>query len=82
MILGLIWSFIGDPILALVRAHIVLWSGNATLGSTGSLTSLFDGHFFRAQLSPGRLPGLFKLFAFNTGYRLVGLILVGCLLAV
>jgi hypothetical protein len=34
MILGLIWSFIGDPILALVRAHIVLWSGDATLGST------------------------------------------------
>ena len=34
LILGLISSLIGDPILALVRAHIVLWSGDATLGST------------------------------------------------
>jgi hypothetical protein len=82
MILGLISSFIGDPILALLRAHIMLWSGDATLGSTRSSTSFFDGHFCRAQLSPGRLLGLTKLFAFNTGCRLVGLILGGRLLAV
>ena len=84
MIPGMIASFIGDLILSLVLAHIVAWSGAATLGWGVFIGVLVWIGFFVAPALPQNIyeNRPFKLFAINQGYWLVGLIVVGCLLAV
>jgi hypothetical protein len=84
MIVGMISSFIGDLILSLVLAHIVLWSGASTCGWGVFIGFLVWLGFFAAPNFPqGIYEGRpFKLFAINMGYWLVGLMIVGCLLAV
>lgn len=81
---GMIASFIGDMILALVLAHFVVWSGAATIG-WGAFVGFLSWFGFIA--APNFAQGIyenrpFKLFAINAGYWFVGLLIVGALLAV
>jgi Protein of unknown function (DUF1761) len=84
MVPGMIASFIGDLIVSLVLAHIVYWSGADSCGwgvFIGFLVWL--GFFAAPNLPQGIYEGRpFKLFAINNGYWLVGLMIVGALLAV
>jgi len=84
MMVGMISSFIGDLILALVLAHIVLWSGADSWGWGAFIGFLVWLGFFAAPNFPqGIYEGRpFRLFAINMGYWLVGLMVVGGLLAV
>jgi len=84
MILGMISSFIGDLILSLVLAHMVIWSGADSFG-LGSLIGfiVWLGFFVAPNFPQGIYEGRpFKLFAINNGYWLVGLLICGGLLAV
>ncbi len=84
MIAGMISSFIGDLILSLMLAHVVLWSGADGYGA-GALIGLIVwlGFFAAPSFPQGIYEGRpFKLFAINMGYWLLGLTIVGGLLAV
>jgi Protein of unknown function (DUF1761) len=83
LLAGMIASFIGDFILAFVMDHIILWA------HAGSVHGAFIGFivwlgFFAAPNFPQGIyeNRPFRLFAINNGYWLVGLIIVGLLLAV
>jgi hypothetical protein len=84
MMAGMISSFVLDLVLSLVLAHIVYWSGAATYGWGVFIGFLIWLGFFAAPSLPqGIYEGRpFKLFAINQGYWLVGLMIVGALLAV
>jgi hypothetical protein len=81
---GMIASFVGDLILAFVLAHIIVWSHANAIGRgifVGVL--VWFGFFVAPNFPQGIYEGRpFKLFAINNGYWLVGLIIVGGLLAV
>jgi hypothetical protein len=81
---GMIASFIGDLLVAFVLLHFILWSEAATF-ATGALIGFICwlGFFAATQFPQGiyeRRP--FKVFAINSGYWLVGLLIIGGLLAV
>ncbi len=81
---GMIASFIGSLILSFVLWHVVAWAGADTWLS-GALVGFVAWAGFIA--SPLFAQGIyesrpFKLFAINTGYWLVGLLISGGLLAV
>ncbi len=84
LLAGMIASFIGDFILALVLAHFIGWAHATTVHWGAFIGFLVWLGFFVAPNYPQgiyeRRP--FKLFAINNGYWLVGLIIVGVLLAV
>jgi hypothetical protein len=84
MVPGMIASFIGDLLLSLVLAHMVLWSGADSYGWGALIGFIVWLGFFAAPNFPqGIYEGRpFKLFAINNGYWLVGLMIVGGLLAV
>lgn len=84
MIPGMVASFIGDLILSLVLAHVLGWAGVSTLGWGVFIGVLMWLGFFVAPALPQGIyeNRPFKLFAINEGYWLVGLIVVGGLLAV
>jgi hypothetical protein len=80
---GMLASFVGDFILAFMLAHFVTWSSSTTFGS-GALIGLivWIGFFAAPNLPQGIYENRpFKLFAINNGYWLVGLPLVGGLIA-
>lgn len=84
MVGGMIASLIGDVLMSFVLDHIVLWSGADTF-ALGALIGLIAWlGFFAAPNYPQSLyeGRPFKLFAINNGYMLVGLVIVGGLLAV
>jgi hypothetical protein len=80
----MIASFIGDLILSFVLAHVLGWAGVTTLGWGVFIGVLVWMGFFVAPALPQGIyeNRSFKLFAINAGYWLVGLIIVGGLLAV
>jgi Protein of unknown function (DUF1761) len=84
LLAGMIASFVGDLILALVLAHIIAWAHANTVHWGAFIGFLVWLGFFAAPNYPQgiyeRRP--FKLFAINNGYWLVGLLIVGVLLAV
>jgi uncharacterized protein DUF1761 len=84
MMVGMISSFVGDLILSLVLGHIVIWSGADSYGWGAFIGFLVWLGFFVAPNFPqGIYEGRpFRLFAINSGYWLVGLMIVGCVLAV
>lgn len=84
MLTGMISSFILDLVLSLILAHVVLWSGANTFGSGSFIGAIVWMGFFAApNLPQGIYEGRpFKLFAINTGYWLVGLLITGGLLAI
>jgi hypothetical protein len=81
---GMIASFVGDLVLALALAHIISWAHAYTVHWGAFIGFLVWLGFFVAPNFPQgiyeRRP--FKLFAINNGYWLVGLLIVGVLLAV
>jgi len=80
---GMVASLIGDLLVAFALLHVILWSGASTYAA-----GAFDGFlcwvgFVAAiQLPQGIYEGRPKLFFINGGYWLVGLPIVGGLLAV
>jgi len=84
MMAGMISSFVLDLVLSLVLAHVVYWSGAATYGWGVFIGFLIWLGFFAAPSLPqGIYEGRpFRLFAINQGYWLVGLMIVGAMLAV
>ena len=84
MVFGMISSFIGSLVTSFVLAHVVLWSGTQTF-AFGALIGLILWMGFIAAprwasyIYEGRP---FKLYAINTGYWLVALVITGGLLAV
>ena len=84
MIVGMIASFVGSVVTSFILAHVVMWSG-AAIFSLGALIGfiLWLG-FIAAPLAASYIyeGRPFKLFAINTGYWLVALIVTGGLLAV
>jgi hypothetical protein len=84
LIPGMISSFIGDLLLALVLAHVIGWANATTFGWGAFIGALTWLGFIAAPAFPQGIyeNRPFRLFAINTGYWLVGLILVGGLLAV
>jgi Protein of unknown function (DUF1761) len=80
---GMISSLIGDLLVAFVLAHFVLWSGAASF-ATGAFVGFLCwlGFFAATQFPQGIYEGRpIKLFLINGGYWLVGLLVVGSLLA-
>ncbi len=81
---GMIVSFIGNLILALVLAHTVLWSGADSFGFGAFIGFISWLGFIAGPLAAQALfeSRPFKLFAINAGYWLVGLPICGGILAV
>ncbi len=84
MIAGMISSFIGDLLLAFILAHMVKWAGADSFGFGAFIGGIVWLGFFAAPAFPQGIyeSRPFKLFAINAGYWLVGLLIVGGLLAV
>jgi hypothetical protein len=81
---AMVGSFIGDLLLALVLAHFVYWSGSQTFGWGAFIGFLAWVGFVLSPLYPQSIyeGRPFKYFAINGGYWLIGLVVVGGLLAV
>lgn len=84
LVQGMIASFIGSLITSFALAHMVIWSGAATF-AWGMLVGFICWFGFIA--APVFAQNIyesrpFKLFAINTGYWLVSLLLTGGILAV
>jgi hypothetical protein len=82
--IGMIASFIGDLLVSLVLLHVILWSGASTY-LTGAFIGFLCwlGFFAATEFPQGIYEGRpVRLFAINTGYWLVGLLIIGGLLAV
>jgi hypothetical protein len=79
----MISSLIGDLLVAFALLHFVLWSGAATFGAGAFVGFLcWLGFFAATQFPQGIYEGRpLKLFVINTGYWLVGLLIIGGLLA-
>ena len=80
---GMISSFVGDLLVAFVMLHFIRWSGASTIGRGLFVGFLCWLGFFAATQAP---QGIYerrpvRLFAINGGYWLVGLLIVGALLA-
>jgi hypothetical protein len=84
MIGGMIASFLGDILMALALGHMVLWSGADSFGMGALIGFIAWLGFFAASNYPQSIyeGRPFKLFAINNGYFLVGLPIIGGLLAV
>jgi hypothetical protein len=84
LLFGMICSFIGDIILAFVLWHMVTWAKATSYGNGAFIGFLCWLGFIAAPTFPqGIYEGRpIKLFLINTGYWLVGLLIVGALLAV
>jgi hypothetical protein len=81
---GMISSLIGDVLAAFVLLHFIHWSGAASFGAGAFIGFLSWLGFIVATQFP---QGIYEnrplsLFAINSGYWLVGLPIVGGLLAV
>ena len=84
LLAGMVASFVGDFILAFVLDHLIVWS-NAGRVRGGAFVGfiVWLGFFAAPNLPQGIYENRpFKLFAINNGYWLVGLMIVGILLAV
>jgi hypothetical protein len=84
LLAGMIASLMGDFILAFVLDHLVIWANAASVRGGAFIGFLVWLGFFAAPNLPQGIyeNRPFKLFAINNGYWLVGLIIVGVLLAV
>jgi hypothetical protein len=83
MMMGMVSSFVCDVILSFVLAHIIQWSNSYSF-KHGALIGfiVWAGFFVAPNLPQGIYEGRpFKLFSINSGYWLIGLIIVGGMLA-
>jgi hypothetical protein len=81
---GMIASFVGDIVVAFILLHFIVWSGSDSFGM-GAFVGFISwlGFFAATQIPQGiyeRRPA--KLFLINGGYWLIGLLIVGGVLAV
>lgn len=84
MLLAMTAALICDVVIAFMLAHLIMWA-NATSFAWGAIIGVIAwvGFIAAPSLPQGMFEGRpFKLFAINAGYWLVGLILVGGMLAV
>jgi len=81
---GMIGSLIGDILLALALNHFVVWSGASTFGWGMLIGFIAWLGFFVAVNYPQHIyeGRPFAYFAINNGYWLIGLLVVGGVLAV
>jgi hypothetical protein len=84
LVIGMISSFLGDFLVAFILLHFVMWAGATTLGMGAFVGFITWLGFFAATQFP---QGIYEnrpvnLFAINTGYWLVGLLVIGPILAV
>lgn len=84
MVGGMIASLIGDLLVAFVLAHVIAWSGADSVGWGLLIGFIMWLGFFAAPHFPQGIyeSRPFKLFAINSGYWLVGLLVIGVLLAI
>lgn len=80
---GMVSSFIGDLLIALVLTHFVVWSGAPNFGWGAFVGFLAWLGFIAAVLYPQRIyeSRPFAYFAIVAGYWFVGLLIVGGILA-
>ena len=83
LLLGMTASFFGDLVISFVLANILVWANIAGFAKGSVMGVLMWIGFIAAPNLPQglyeRRP--FKLFAINSGYWLVGLFIVGGILA-
>ena len=84
LVIGMISSFFGDLLVAFVLLHIILWSGASSFGTGAFVGSISWLGFLAATQFP---QGVYdnrpvKLFAINTAYWFLGLLIIGGVLAV
>jgi hypothetical protein len=84
MVAGMVVSFMGSLILSFVLAHVVLWADASNFLHGALVGFIMWAGFIVAPLSAQHIyeGRPFNLFAINTGFWLVGLIISGGLLAV
>jgi hypothetical protein len=84
LLAGMIASFICDVVLAFVLDHLVVWSGASTIGWGALIGFIAWVGFFAAPNLPQNIyeGRPFKLFAINNGYWLVGLVVIGSIMAI
>jgi len=83
LLAGMIASFVGDFLLAFVMDHIILWANAGSVHGALIGFIVWLGFFAAPNFPQGIYENRpFKLFAINNGYWLIGLIIVGILLAV
>jgi hypothetical protein len=84
MLAGMIASFICDVVLAFVLDHLIVWSGASTIGWGALIGFIAWVGFFAAPNLPQNIyeSRPFKLFAINNGYWLVGLVVIGSIMAI
>ena len=83
MLLGMTASFIGDLVMSFILSTIIMWSNATGFGNGSVIGVLVWMAFFAAPNLPQGLyeKRPFKLFVITSGYWLVGLFIVGGLLA-
>jgi hypothetical protein len=84
IVVAMITSFIGGLLLSFVLAHVVLWSGAATIACGAFIGFICWLGFIAMPLLAETIyeQRPFKLFAINNGYWLAGLAVSGGILAV
>lgn len=83
LLLGMTASLIGDVVLSFILANIIVWSNTVGFRNGAVIGVLVWIGFFAAPNLPQGLyeKRPFKLFAINSGYWLVGLFVIGGILA-
>jgi hypothetical protein len=81
---GMVASFIGDLFVAFILLHFILWSGASTFAMGAFVGFIAWLGFIAATQFP---QGIYenrplRLFAINAGYWLIGLPIIGGLLAI
>lgn len=84
LLLGMTASFFGDFVISFVLANIIVWAQIATFARGTVIGVLMWIGFIAAPNLPQGLyeKRPFKLFAINSGYWLLGLAIVGGILAI
>jgi len=85
LLLGMTASFLGDLVLSFILANIIVWSNIPRGFAQGAIMGVLMWIGFIA--APNLPQGIyekrpFKLFAINSGYWFVGLLIAGGVLAV
>ena len=80
----MITSFIGGLLLSFILAHVVMWSGAATIGCGALIGFICWLGFIAMPLLAETIyeQRSFKLFAINNGYWLAAVVVSGGILAV
>jgi accessory gene regulator protein AgrB len=83
-VVAMVTSFLEGLVLAFVLAHVVVWSNTATYGRGAFIGALCWLGFIAAPLLSETMyeKRPFKLFAINSGYWLLALVISGVVLAV